>query len=100
MQQPRVLRKIEVCSANSVIVFGGYPKDIVRCSTKRPGRWRRGQASSVEIKFHESMVPVTSRANFLKNGKNKSRLIQRLMKRFRAETMSVFQAEEVTDTIK
>ena len=46
------------------------------------------------------MVPVTSQANFLKNGENKSCLIQRLMKRFRAESMSVFRAEEVTDTIK
>jgi hypothetical protein len=87
-------------TSNAIIVFDGYPEDIVHRSTKYVERFRRSRKhASVDLLFDETMIPTVSQKKFLGNDTNKIRLIGMLKTKFEAANFIVKQTTEDADTL-
>lgn len=82
------------------IVFDGYSEDAVKRSTKTAERLRRSTKSvATETLFDEMMQVTVTQEKFLANEKNKSRLIEVLMRKFQLAGYNVKQHEADADTL-
>nr|XP_018912069.1 PREDICTED: uncharacterized protein LOC109040547 [Bemisia tabaci] len=87
-------------SADSMVIFDGYPENAIERNTKHVERMQRERKKmSLDILFNESMVPTVSQEKFLANSKNKNRLIRMMKNHLEAEGIQVLQAVEDADTL-
>lgn len=87
-------------SADTIIVFDGYPENPTYSSTKSAERLRRSmKAVGTEYIIQRGMTIQTSQDKFSSNDKNKVRLISMLQEELRHTRFSTVQAQEDAEVL-